>query len=121
MNRLIVEALQYQELYIASHPDEPSTAGPPVIYKPPFVDGDYFSSLFEGPKSFKVGQTFAGGNRSWRVHVHFSYDPSLTGWEDVIIVTEQRGRYVIDDILYSGVGPFNPSGRLSDCLKQRED
>jgi hypothetical protein len=120
LNRLIIAALQYRARYIASHLDEPSPAGPPVIYKPPFIDGDYFSSLFEGPKSFKVGHAVAGGNGVWRVPVHFAYDPSVTGWEDVIIVIEQRGEYVIDDVLYGGAGPFNRSGRLSDSLKQRE-
>jgi hypothetical protein len=121
LNRFIVAALQYQERFIASHPDEPQRTGPPVIYKPPFVDGDYFSSMFEGPKSFEVARTEPGPNGSWRVHVHFWYDRSLPGWEDVIVVTDQRGRYVIDDVLFSGAGPFNPSGRLSDRLKQRED
>lgn len=52
--------------------------------------------------------------------MHFWDDPSLAGWEDTVIVTEQRGRYVIDDVLFSGGGPFNPSGRLSDGLKSRE-
>lgn len=120
LNRLIVAALQYQERFIASHPDEPSPTGAPVIYNPPFVDGDYFSSLFEGPKSFKVVRTEAGSSGSWRVRVQFVYDPSVAGWQDVIIVIEQRGRYVIDDVLFTGAGPFNPRGRLSERLKQTE-
>jgi hypothetical protein len=121
LNRLIADALKYQERFIASHPDEQMPNAPPIKYKPPFVDGDYFSSLFEGPRSFKVARTAAEPNGSWQVYVHFWYDPSLEGWEDVIIVAKQRGRYVIDDVLFSGAGEFNPSGRLSDRLKSREE
>jgi hypothetical protein len=121
LHRSIVAALQYQEQFIAAHPARPSPAGPPVALKPPFVDGDYFSSLFEGPKSFKVVEAVAVPGGSWKVQVHFWYDTSLAGWEDAVIVTEQGGRYVIDDVLFSGAGSFNPSGRLSDSLKYRED
>jgi hypothetical protein len=122
LNRLINEALAYQKSFIALHPDEPSSSGgPAVIYKPPFIDGDYFSSLFEGPKSFKVIKTEAGANDSFSVHVQFIYDQSIAGWEDTIIVIKQRSVYVIDDILYSGAGDFNPKGRLSDRLKYREE
>jgi hypothetical protein len=121
LHQSIVAALQYQQRYIASHPDRPSPAGPPVVFKPPFVDGDYFSSLFEGPKSFKVVGAVAAPSGSWKVQVHFWDDPSLAGWEDAVIVTEQRGRYVIDDVLLTGAGSFNPSGRLSDRLKYREE
>ena len=121
LNRSILAALQYQERYIASHPDRTSQTGPPVSYKPPFVDGDYFSSLFEGPTSFKVVRAVPAPSGSWKVYVHFWYDASLAGWEDEVIVAEQRARYVIDDVLFTGAGPFNPSGRLSDRLKYRED
>ncbi len=119
LNRSIVAALEYQERYIASHPPRPSENGPPVIDKPPFVDGDYFSSLFEGPKSFRVVRVAAGPSGSWQVYVHFWYDASLAGWEDVVIVTEQRGRLVIDDVLFAGAGPFNGGGRLSHRLTER--
>jgi hypothetical protein len=121
LNASILAALQYQESYIASHPDKPMPTGPPVSYKPPFVDGDYFSSLFEGPTSFKVVRAVPAPSGSWKVYVHFWYDASLAGWEDEVVVAEQRARYVIDDVLFTGAGPFNPSGRLSDRLKYRED
>ena len=37
------------------------------------------------------------------------------------MVVEERGRYVIDDVVFSGAGDFNLSGRLSDSLRSRED
>src|SRR5687768_10966910 len=38
LHGLIVEALQYRDAYVASHSADE---------KPPFVDGDHFTSLFE--------------------------------------------------------------------------
>lgn len=122
LHGLIVAALQYQESWIAQHPPIPSPdGGPPIIDKPPFVDGDYFSSLFEGPRRFKVVRTVSGPVATWKVTVHFWYEPHDPGWEDTVVVVEERGRYVIDDVLFAGAGDFNPSGRLSDSLKTRED
>ena len=64
LHRLIVAAIEYRDVWVKKHPDKPGVGGaPPFIYKPPFVDGDYFSSIFEGPKSFKVSRTAAGPER----------------------------------------------------------
>jgi hypothetical protein len=32
----------------------------------------------------------------------------------------QGDRYAIDDIVFSGVGPFNPAARLAEVLSWRE-
>ncbi|HEX6098086.1 MAG TPA: peptidoglycan DD-metalloendopeptidase family protein [Thermoanaerobaculia bacterium] len=97
----IVDALKYRDEMTKRHPDE----------KPPFVDGDHFTSVFEGPRSFKVLRT-EGEN----VRVRFTDAPDVT-WEDVIVVKDGR----IDDVIYGGAGEFNPSGRLSDRLKYRDE
>src|SRR5262249_27215019 len=122
LHGLILAALAYREAWVKRHPDEPSKDGaPPVIYKPPFVDGDYFSSLFEGPKRFKVWQSVLDGTEAWEVHVHFWYEPGTQGWEDVVLVRREHARYVIDDVLLTGAGPFNPAGRLSEFLQVRDE
>jgi hypothetical protein len=53
------------------------------------------------------------------VHVRFSRDSAR--WEDAVLVIKEDGRYVIDDVLFSGAGEFNPSGRLSEQLTWREE
>ncbi|HEV7241855.1 MAG TPA: DUF3828 domain-containing protein [Thermoanaerobaculia bacterium] len=110
LHGLIVDALQYRDAYIAGHAADE---------KPPFVDGDHFTSLFEGPKSFEVARAVAEPNGSWKVHVRFSRDSAR--WEDAVLVIKEDGRYVIDDVLFSGAGEFNPSGRLSEQLTWREE
>ena len=99
----IVAALRYQDSYKKKNPDD----------KPPFVDGDYFSSLFEGPSSFKVGETTNDG-----VRVNFAYEDAR--WTDTVVVIQEQGRYVVDDVIFSGVGEFNPAGRLSERLQARD-
>ena len=100
-------ARAYQEQEQKKHPDE----------KPPFVDGCLFASLFEGPKSFKVGAAVAEGQGS-KVKVHFKADQDVA-WDDEVVLIRENGRYVIDDVLLSGIGQFNPPGRLSTNLESR--
>jgi hypothetical protein len=47
--------------------------------KPPFTDGDLFSSLFEGPTAFTVGEPQTGAAGEWRVPVTLTYS---TGAKD---------------------------------------
>jgi hypothetical protein len=82
--------------------------------KPPLVDGCLFASLFEGPTAFEVGAATTG-NGIARVPVQFRYG-SEASWQDVIVLTRDGDRFVIDDIEFAGAGPFNPPGRLSDAL-----
>ena len=104
---LMDAARAYQEKEAKAHPDE----------KPPFVDGCLFASLFEGPKTFKVGTAVAEGQGS-KVKVHFTADQGVS-WDDEVVVVKEDGRYVIDDVVLSGIGQFNPPGRLSTNLQSR--
>ena len=82
--------------------------------KPPLVDGCLFASLFEGPTSFEVAAAHAADGVT-RVPVKFRYGEEAA-WQDVIVLTRERDRFVIDDIEFAGAGPFNPPGRLSEAL-----
>ena len=104
---LMDAARAYQEKEAKAHPDD----------KPPFVDGCLFASLFEGPKAFKVGAAVAEGSGS-KVKVRFTADEGVA-WDDEVIVVKENGRYVIDDVVLSGIGQFNPPGRLSTNLEAR--
>lgn len=99
-------ARRQQERFRAEHPGE----------KPPLVDGCLFASLFEGPTSFEVGAADAGDGVA-RVPVKFRHG-NEAAWQDVIVLTREGGRFVIDDIEFAGAGPFNPPGRLSEALER---
>ena len=117
----LVAALEYRDKFIREHAAEPTSDGsPPSEEKPPFVDGSYFTSLFEGLTTFEVLRTAAAGDE-WHVTVRFRYgDDRPTEWHDTIVVVREHGRFVIDDVIYGGAGEFNPTGRLSDQLSWRE-
>ena len=105
---LMDAARAYSEKAGKAHPDE----------KPPFVDGCLFASVFEGPKAFRIGGTVVEG-QGFKVQVHFVGDQGVA-WDDHVLLVREDGRYVIDDVLFSGVGAFNPPGRLSATLESRE-
>ena len=44
--------------------------------------------------------------------------PKSARLQDVVVLVREGSGYVIDDIEFSGAGPFNPPGRLSDALDQ---
>ena len=100
------EARRRQERFRVEHPGE----------KPPLVDGCLFASLFEGPTSFEVQPASIGGD-STRVPVQFRYGNDAA-WQDVIVLTRDGDRFVIDDVEFAGAGPFNPPGRLSEALER---
>jgi hypothetical protein len=108
--QLIVQANAYSREWAKKHPDD----------KPPFVDGDHFTSVFEGPKSFEVAHV--GRRRSnAEVYVRFRGEPGTPEWTDVVVLKKEAGRYVIDDVRFSGAGAFNPAGLLSVTLQSRAD
>lgn len=100
------EARVLQAQFRSQHPGE----------KPPLVDGCLFASLFEGPTAFEVGVAAIGGDVT-RVPVRFRYGNEAS-WQDVIVLTREGPRFVIDDIEFAGAGPFNPPGRLSEALER---
>ncbi|HTT07659.1 MAG TPA: DUF3828 domain-containing protein [Gammaproteobacteria bacterium] len=109
LSKLLNDARRYEQDYKRKRPDE----------KPPFVDGCLFASLFEGPQAFKIAQITAIPGGGWQVTVAFSYEDQK--WRDIVVVKREGKRYVIDDVLLSGAGPFNPPGRLSETLKWRDN
>jgi len=112
---LFEEARRYQAEYEKENPD----------YKPPFADGDLFSSLFEGPSTFAVGpvETLADGRT--QVTVEFSrVDPAAEGgairWKDAVLLVREKDRFVVDDVLFLGNWAFKSGDRLTTVLRARE-
>ncbi len=86
---------------------------------PPLVEGDIFTSLFEGASAFTV---LSCNVRTGSCLVEFSYlDPenkSSTTWRDkVYLIKDSRG-WLVDDIEFLGNWQFMHKGRLKELLKQ---
>ncbi|MBS3954946.1 MAG: hypothetical protein KGZ88_18485, partial [Methylomicrobium sp.] len=113
LNELLQNARQFQQDFKTRYPTE----------KPPLVEGDIFSSLFEGATSFEISEA-AIALDSANVLVTFSYavpqaDARPETWSDryKLIKMTNGSNWLIDDVEYLGQWDFAPKGQLSESLK----
>lgn len=86
---------------------------------PPLIEGDLFSSLFEGATQSSLGPCTISGNQA-RCPVAFTHADSggkATHWTDMLLMTSAEEGWRVDDIAYGGGFQFGNTGRLSDTLK----
>ena len=87
--------------------------------KPAFAEGDFFSSLFEGPTAFRVVGDDGGKVGAHRVAVRFTYANAAAAlsWQDTVVVVHQEGGWAIADVEYEGDWDFASRGTLRSNLK----
>ena len=97
-----------QEVARAERPDE----------KPPFAEGDLFSSLFEGPERFEVRDTQAEGDIA-RVGVAMRHGEgeSARRWTDTLVMRLDDGIWCLADVEYGGDWQMANKGRLGAALQ----
>jgi len=87
---------------------------------PPLVEGDLFTSLFEGASSIAVGDCSGDAERGRCTarleHVDTSAKP--VAWNDTVLLVNTPSGWRVDDIAYGGKWAFGNKGRLSELLKQ---
>jgi hypothetical protein len=101
-------AMAEQAAFMKKNPDE----------KPPFVEGDLFTSVFEGAQTHAEGSARISEDTA-EVQVQFTYSESgnTTTWKDTLILKKSaKGRWLVDDVRYGG----NSRGLLSEALEARE-
>ncbi|WP_374437837.1 hypothetical protein [Inhella sp.] len=108
---LLQAAGELRDRAAAAQPDE----------KPPFVEGDLFSSVFEGPQRLTLGPLKRGQQQSL-LDLHFEADtgaqPPLFRWTDRAHLRLEGGRWVLVDIEYRAPIEFGNRGRLRDSLRE---
>jgi hypothetical protein len=86
---------------------------------PPLVEGDLFSSLFEGPTGFEVtacAATETGASCDVELRYEPPGDAEKTHWRDrVLLVKSDRG-WLVDDVAYGGEWEFMHKGTLRSVL-----
>lgn len=87
---------------------------------PPMVEGDLFTSLFEGASRYRVGDC-RSAERTASCRVELTYVDSRDGktqkWRDRLFpVKEDRG-WRVNDIEYGGTWEFMHKGRLRKVLE----
>ena len=86
--------------------------------EPPLVEGDLFSSTFEGVTTYKVGVCKTTADTA-ACPVALTYtDPSgASKWSDALLLTRANGEWRVDDIQYGATWEFGNKGKMSDTLK----
>lgn len=87
---------------------------------PPLIEGDLFSSLFEGATAVAIGDC-SGDGRSGQCAANLTYaDPGKapTQWTDRVLLVNTASGWRVDDIAYGGSWAFGNKGTLSETLKQ---
>ena len=81
-------------------------------------NGDWFTSMFDGPTSFRVGEVQNTGNR-YLVSVRFTSAQQLpaVNWHDQIVVVEEDGKHVIANVVFENHWAFKDDATLIDALK----
>ena len=89
---------------------------------PPVLEGDIFSSLFEGPSAWKVG-TCQQKDKTARCSVALTYVPPPSAakakpanWTDTVVLAATQQGWKVDDVVYDAGFAFGNTGRLSEML-----
>ena len=113
LNGLFVEAKAAEDKFASANKDTP-----------PLVEGDLFTSNFEGASSYKVGAC-AGDAKAGHCAVQLTYDPGKTGnpkdkpinWTDTAYLVNTPAGWKVDDIGFGGNWDFGNKGKMSDTLR----
>lgn len=92
LGRLVVAAQKEQARCRKAHPDE----------KPPWIEGDMFTSNFEGFTKFTLAESGAASGARATVTVDFVYEKDTlpVAWRDDVSVVREGGHWLIDDVRY---------------------
>lgn len=108
----LMEAAKREQLeFMKKFPDE----------KPPWIEGDFFSSLFEGPHRFQVvGAEIKGDRASVRVEQERTEGGSTVKWTDTLLLLKTPEGWRVDDMRYGGSWDFANTGTLREALAPEE-
>jgi hypothetical protein len=86
---------------------------------PPLIEGDIYSSLFEGPTQFAIGAcTGSTTKATCPVALTYTDKNGITRWTDTLFLASTASGWKVDDIGYGGNWDFGNKGKLSETLRQ---
>jgi hypothetical protein len=90
---------------------------------PPLIEGDLFTSNFEGATSYRVTACRGDANKA-TCSAALTYDDRSANpkdkpiaWIDTVYLTATPGGWRVDDIGYGATWAFGNKGKMSDTLK----
>lgn len=108
LKELFENAQKTQAKFSKENPDE----------KPPWADGDLFTSLFEGAQTFRLKRpTTRRGRTEVPVQLTYTQGGSTSRWSDVLVLVRRGNRWLVSDILLKGDWAFKSGASLRANLK----
>ncbi len=125
LTALIRNALAYSEQFAKDHPPQRTKEGYLILDKPPFSDGDCFSSNVEGVTSFAIGKSHESKGK-YQIDLNLvRIDPMSPNkpieWTDAVHIIKEDGRFVVDDLEFLADWPYANHGSLSKTLEWRPE
>lgn len=68
--------------------------------KPQMIEGDIYTSLYEGATSHETGQLEKENDRI-KATVKFNNEPYKHSWTDIVVLIKEDGSWKIDNVLYT--------------------
>jgi hypothetical protein len=108
LRKLFEKAQLEQKQFIEENPTE----------KPPWVDGDMFTSLFEGAQSFKTGEVKTRGvYTDVSVNLEYKENGQTSRWTDTLVLVKTKEGWRVWDILLNGDWQFKNGSNLRQVLE----
>lgn len=108
LNRLLAEGAAAEARFAAK-----------IKNSPPLIEGDLFSSLFEGATAWKLDACVTAGSTA-RCPVEFARADAkqkTATWTDTLVLTNTPQGWRVDDIAYGANFQFGNTGKLTDTLR----
>ncbi|HLM59250.1 MAG TPA: hypothetical protein VK308_00470 [Pyrinomonadaceae bacterium] len=107
--RLLFEKAKLkQKQFIAENPDD---------MKPPWIEGDMFTSLFEGAQFFKIGKVKTRGvYTDVSVDLEYEENGETSRWTDTLVLIKTKEGWRVWDILLNGDWEFKAGSNLRHML-----
>lgn len=107
-----------QDRQMRTHPDE----------KPDWIEGDLFSSLFEGVSKWTIREAVSPKGADATVSLRLTYSEAgqdAVEWTDTLVLKNRSGKWLVDDIRMGGDWDFHSGetlrGRLPGGAKEGDD
>lgn len=87
---------------------------------PPLLEGDIFTSMFEGATAVRLSDCMDGGEKA-SCAATLSYDDKsgkTVRWTDMVYLVMTTSGWRVDDIGYGGNWQYANRGKLSETLRQ---
>lgn len=112
LNAMLAEARAAEEKFAGSNKD-----------MPPLIEGDLFTSNFEGATAYKIGAC-SGDAKTGHCAIQLTYNPGNTGnpkdkpftWTDTAYLVNSAQGWKLDDIGFGGNWDFGNKGRMRQTL-----